>query len=66
MSNWKERAEIVADVVFFDYSREVSEGEFNEVFVWDLDKTYLDTHWGSVKDLIRTAFEKAFQKRNVP
>jgi hypothetical protein len=33
---------------------------------WDLDKTYLRTEFGTLRDLIRTAFERAEQKRTVP
>jgi hypothetical protein len=33
---------------------------------WDLDKTYLYTEFDTVKDLLRTAFEKPEQKRDVP
>ena len=36
------------------------------VYRWDLDKTYLDTDIHSVRGLIRSAFENASQKRNVP
>lgn len=64
--DWRERSEIEGDVVFFRYLGADSERRFQEVFVWDLDKTYLDTSWGSLKELWHTALEKAFQKRNVP
>src|SRR5258708_4833727 len=33
---------------------------------WDLDKTYLRTEFDTLRDLIRTAFERADQKRPVP
>ena len=33
---------------------------------WDLDKTYLRTEFGTLRDLIRTAFERPEQKRTVP
>jgi hypothetical protein len=33
---------------------------------WDLDKTYLRTEFDSLRDLVRTAFERADQKRTVP
>lgn len=36
------------------------------VFRWDLDKTYLQTDFDGVRALIRTAREKASQKRSVP
>ncbi len=66
MAEWKGRAQILGDVVFFRYDAESAEKTFEEVFLWDLDKTYLDTSWGSLRELLRTALEKAFQKRNVP
>lgn len=59
------RSEILGDVVFFPYTP--SQGlSSEEIFVWDLDKTYLDTSWQTLGDLWRTAFEKSFQKKNVP
>lgn len=36
------------------------------VYRWDLDKTYLRTEFDTVKDLLKTAFESAAQKRTVP
>lgn len=36
------------------------------VYRWDLDKTYLRTEFDTVRDLLRTAFESAAQKRTVP
>ena len=33
---------------------------------WDLDKTYLRTDFDSVRDLVRTAFERPDQKRTNP
>ncbi len=33
---------------------------------WDLDKTYLRTEFDTLRDLIRTAFEKADKKKTVP
>jgi len=33
---------------------------------WDLDKTYLRTEFDTMKDLIRTAFERADEKRTNP
>ena len=66
MRDWKMRSQIEGDVVFFRYLQQEIEASYEEVFVWDIDKTYLDTSWGSVKELWRTAIEKAFQKRNVP
>lgn len=36
------------------------------VYRWDLDKTYLRTEFDTVRDLVKTAFETAAQKRTVP
>ena len=33
---------------------------------WDLDKTYLRTEFSTLRDLLKTAFERAEQKRTVP
>lgn len=66
MAEWRSRAEITADVVFFKYTSDQVEGKTTEVFIWDLDKTYLDTKFETLKGLYQTALEKAFQKRNVP
>lgn len=66
MADWKQRAEIDADVVYFQYVQSEIESQLEEVYVWDLDKTYLDTSYHTLKDLWRTAVERAFQKRNIP
>lgn len=36
------------------------------VFRWDLDKTYLKTEFDTVRDLLKTAFQKPEDKVNVP
>jgi hypothetical protein len=36
------------------------------IFRWDLDKTYLRTEFDTWRDLVRTAFQKAEDKANVP
>jgi len=66
MADWKTRSQVNGDVVFFRYVKSDIESSFDEVFVWDIDKTYLDTSFGTLSELWRTALEKAFQKRNVP
>jgi len=66
MADWQQRAQISEDVVYFPYVDLSMAQEAPLVFVWDLDKTYLETHFETLKGLIRTALEKAFQKRNVP
>lgn len=66
MGDWKSRSEITADVVFFPYMSRETERGGEEIYVWDLDKTYLDTRFETLSGLWQTVMEKAFQKRNVP
>jgi hypothetical protein len=66
MASWQERSEIREDVVLFKYVNEGLEKGTDEVFVWDLDKTYLDTAIESVGQLLMTVVERAFNKKNVP
>ncbi len=63
---WTKRSQINLDVVYFGYHPEVNLGQYQEVYVWDLDKTYLDTTIDSIKGLFATIFEKSFSKKNVP
>ncbi len=65
-SNSKYLKEQRKDVVIFHYAPKIMVKDASYVFIWDLDKTYLDTHFESFSGLMRTIFEKAFQKRNVP
>lgn len=64
--DWKDRSELTDDVVFFRYASETLERSVDEVFVWDLDKTYLDTSIDSIGALLLTAVERALAKKNVP
>lgn len=66
MADWRSRSKVNGDVVFFDYCDGPMTYFSGEVYVWDLDKTYLDTKWHSLKDIINSAFESTEQKRNVP
>jgi len=63
---WNERAHINLDVVYFDYKVDSKVDQYTEVYVWDLDKTYLDTAIDSIKGLFATVFEQSFSKKNVP
>ncbi|MCS6912109.1 MAG: DUF2183 domain-containing protein [Myxococcales bacterium] len=38
----------------------------SRVYRWDLDKTYLRTEFDTLRDLLRTAFEGAKDKRTIP
>ncbi len=66
MADWRDRAQVNGDVVFFRYSTEGIEKNTEEVFVWDLDKTYLDTSIDSLGGLFQAVLEKAMSKRNIP
>ncbi|MFN7453279.1 MAG: phosphatase domain-containing protein [Pseudobdellovibrionaceae bacterium] len=66
MADWRDRAQIQDDVVFFRYVTPGIEKNAAEVYIWDLDKTYLDTTIDSLPALLATALERAFTKRNVP
>ncbi|MBE8222211.1 MAG: hypothetical protein HAW60_05730 [Bdellovibrionales bacterium] len=54
------------DVVFFSYKDLSLLPSVKSLYVWDLDKTYLDTRFGNIKSLFKTAFEKSKDKSNVP
>lgn len=66
MNHWKQRSTTNLDVVYFDYEPKAQIQGSPEVYIWDLDKTYLDTTTDSLRSLVRTVFEKAFTKKNVP
>jgi len=66
MKNWKNYSEINLDVVYFNYKEGYDFSQYSEVYVWDLDKTYLDTSIDSIKGLFSTIFEKSLTKKNVP
>jgi hypothetical protein len=66
MADWKEYSSIWSDVVFFRYIAEGVEKNADEIFVWDLDKTYLDTSWGGFFELLKVALERAMSKKNIP
>lgn len=53
---------------FLDRSddRVLPAGFEGDVFVWDIDKTYLDTHFSSVRGLLGIPFELAIDKQAVP
>lgn len=66
MADWKSKAQITEDVCYFKYASENLEKNVEEVFVWDLDKTYLDTAIESIAQLLTTVVERSFNKKNIP
>lgn len=62
----KTQVQIIGDVVFFNYSSMSEVSQFEEVYVWDLDKTYLDTNWQSLVDILKISFADSSHKKNVP
>ena len=62
----KQRFSKSGDVVYFQYVKTPNDFTGDTVYVWDIDKTYLNTNFDTLRGLLKTAFEKAFQKVNVP
>ncbi|MBE8163141.1 MAG: hypothetical protein HAW63_04060 [Bdellovibrionaceae bacterium] len=57
---------ISEDVVFFSYRDLKLLPSAKSLYVWDLDKTYLDTRFENIRSLLKTAFENSKDKANVP
>jgi hypothetical protein len=66
MSDWRKRGKKTDEVIYFPGSDEETLASARQAYVWDLDKTYLDTQMGTFKELWKTATEKANQKKNIP
>ena len=66
MTHWKQKSTTSLDVVYFEYQKKAAYAEANEVYIWDLDKTYLETSIDNFAGLMHSIFEKAFTKKNVP
>lgn len=66
MAEWKKRGKKTDEVVYFPFEDVKTLASAKVVYVWDLDKTYLDTQFKTVRGLWRTAIEKAAQKKNIP
>ena len=62
----RRQVQIIGDSVFFSYSAISEFASFKEVYIWDLDKTYLDTHWQSLSDIFKVSFTDNFHQNNVP
>lgn len=66
MSEWEKRAVKNDDVIYFKYVNDLGALKAPLVYLWDIDKTYLDTKFETVRGLLKTATEKAEQKKNIP
>jgi len=66
MAEWQKRAKKTDDVVYFQYIADKAVSQTHEVYLWDIDKTYLDTQFETFRGLLKTATEKAAQKKNIP
>ncbi len=62
--SWKNRSYTTGEIVSFDYIQ--TDLNFQQTFVWDLDKTYLDTKIDSLWGLINAVVERSFTKKNIP
>jgi hypothetical protein len=49
-----------------EFTCPVAEDYAGPVYIWDLDKTYLQTHSDTLRELVRTALEKARDKLAYP
>jgi hypothetical protein len=52
--------------LYYDDQRTLPEGFAGDVFVWDIDKTYLATRFSSLGGLARIPFEFAVDKKAIP
>jgi len=66
MAQMKQKMTKYGEVIYFNYVPFKPSADGELLYVWDIDKTYLDTRFETFRGLLRTAFEKAFQKVNVP
>jgi hypothetical protein len=66
MAEWQKRSKKTDDVVYFPYISEKAAFQAREVYLWDIDKTYLDTKFETFRGLLKIATEKATQKKNIP
>lgn len=66
MSDWKKRGKKTDEVIYFPGTAENNLALVKKAYVWDLDKTYLDTKFETFRGLWRTATENANEKKNVP
>ena len=65
MSGWQERASLQQDVACFNYAKSDLRC-VKEAYIWDLDKTYLDTKFESLRGLLKVILEEPVRKKNVP
>lgn len=66
MSDWRKRGKKTDEVIYFPATSEDALESVRQAYVWDLDKTYLDTKFETFRGLWRTAVENATDKKNVP
>jgi hypothetical protein len=52
--------------LFIDDQRSLPDDYSGNVFVWDVDKTYLSTHFSSMRGILRIPIEMAVDKRAIP
>ncbi len=66
MRHWRVKALSLQDVAFFQYVAEDEEKKAEEVYVWDLDKTYLDTRVDDLKSIVKMFVERGSKRKNIP
>jgi hypothetical protein len=63
--NLSHSAAILGEIVHYIYTP-LDLKSFSEVFVWDLDRTYLDTRIDSLGGLMDAIIERSWSKKNIP
>ena len=74
-SDWKYRSEADLDVVAFHYIKDTNVGTdaeagisypFQQAFIWDLDKTYIETPLFNPLSLLKDVLRNPTQRPNIP
>ena len=64
MSRWKKNiTEVDLDVIYFEFEK--SDSGVREVFVWDYDKTYIESNPETFRGFIKAAIEPVSKKQTV-
>ena len=62
----EKRVERYGEVLYFSYASQSEIRQYKQVYIWDLDKTYLDTVSDTLLGFFRTIFGSATAKKNIP
>ena len=54
------------NVIYFSYTLRAELQTYHQMFLWDIDNTYLETGIETIRGLLRAFFEGALHKKNIP